>query len=133
MPQPSAQIANFEHGPNGWITCASMGASLFKCSNASQSRRALVPASLLSTVSVLVLAAVATGFAVAAALPGGDGIPCARCRPLEMWRWDDNLLDSAAVFMFAFVTHSILPQVNQRRPSATMPLRAAAPGGSDHV
>ena len=75
------------------------------------SYRALVPASLLSTVSVSVLAAVASGFAVAAALPGGDGIPCQRCPKLEMWRFDDELLDSVSVFMFAFVTHSILPQV----------------------
>eukprot|EP01043_Picozoa_sp_COSAG02_P001456 COSAG02_NODE_31_length_50774_cov_1928.118204_9_plen_244_part_00 len=73
--------------------------------------RALGPASLLSTISASFLALVACGFLVAAAMPDGDGIPCSTCPPLQMGHWNAEVLDSASVFMFAFVTHSILPQV----------------------
>jgi amino acid permease len=92
-----------------WIVV--LGAGLVLPLSLRGTYRALGPASLLSTLSASVLALVACGFFVAAALPGGDGIPCRSCPPLEMGRWSPEVLDSASIFMFAFVTHSILPQV----------------------
>ena len=70
------------------------------------SYRALAPASLLSTVSVSMLALVTVGFGVQAAFD--EGLPCNQCPPLELarWRWEgeDGAVDSISTIVFAFVT-----------------------------
>jgi len=87
------------------------------------SYRALAPASLLSTISVSMLALVTVGFGVQAAF--GEGLPCKKCPPLELarWRWEgeDGAVDSVSVIMFAFVTRESsngLPQPSHHTSDA---------------
>lgn len=107
-----------------WIVV--LGAGLVLPLSMRGTYRALGPASLLSTISAAFLALVACGFLVAAALPAGDGIPCSTCPPLQMGHWSAEVMESASVFMFAFVTHSILPQVGSplypKMPSSLLSL-----------
>ena len=89
------------------------------------SYRALRPASILSTIAVIVLACVVLWLGLQKWMRG-ETLKCKGCPDYDAAVWSSGFLDSASVFMFAFVTHSISPKVLSEMADPSPAMQTAA-------